>query len=100
MELSEISASPEAIREFFYRCNTDNVFRARFLDQPVETLNDNGISINERAAGEIISYVKQLKDSFEKEIYLTPVGWEDHRWELMENGWGIVVHGSRRAIIP
>jgi hypothetical protein len=100
--LSEIKASPKAIREFFYNCNTDSEFRANFLERPVKFLQAKGISINEDAAGEIESYVDALKVKFGDELMLLPIGWEDHRWELMEEpfkGYGIRIIGDNDPLV-
>jgi len=85
---------------FFLRCNTDNDFRIRFVDHPIETLQQNGIRVDPKAAEEIIHSLGTLKTRFEKDIYLVPLGWENHPWELMKDGWGIVIKGSDRGAIP
>ena len=95
--VGKIHASPEALRTFFYRCNTDTQFRAGFLNNPIATLIENQIQVDDQAANEIIQSLQTLKSRFGKEIYLVPIGFEDHRWKLMKNGWGLVIEGSENA---
>jgi hypothetical protein len=105
--LSEIKASPEALRKFFHDCNTKHKVRADFLDNPIKTLRGDpyNIEIGKHAAKEILGYVEQLINEFgEDAISMLPVEWEgDHYWAMMKGdlkGLGIRIIGSDRGVIP
>jgi len=101
IELYEIKASTEAISRFFYDCNTNAEIRAEFLEHPIRILarEPYGIEVSKQVAKEIIEYRDKFVKEIGEDVGEPPVGWEDHRWELMDEGLGIRIKGSDRGVI-
>jgi hypothetical protein len=86
---SWINASPKAITDFFYKCNSDHDFRAELLENPIKLLEENGIKVNPEAAKEISEIINSLLEQYE-DIGVIP-DYGESNLELLESGWGIVI---------
>lgn len=62
------------MREFFTKVNTEADFRVKFLENPIETLNDIGFTLTPEAEKEVLKTVQCFKKihGFDK----LPVGYE------------------------